>query len=354
MTGQAKSARRLFQVFLVGVFLLVAGAIYFVFRPADIRPPVEPPRGRNVFTSLSADATNASDSLSGLTWDDIALSIEGMSRDKVFREKLLSSTAQMTHAPAIYLRSLLLMAAGDNRQALEGFLRIPLPEIPPAYLYAPFRLHRALKPGLLNPFGAPLKKAVADNLVHPLIRARVWALDGYLLEALREYLKTDPAEWADLDLRVFRTLRLHAGLANDTAAMLQAALRGRRIRDAQRTEVVGMLKSSRDTVALGEMKAQFLRLMSSSDAVGAAVRAGALRQLALRQKFMLKKYRELLDEYRGMSAIQLPDETVLLLTLSAAQTKDAPDWSLWAEELLRRYPTPEVKTWLNKLAPACR
>lgn len=353
MTDQEKRTASLFP--FLGILVLLGLSIaYLAWVPRETRTNPEPPRGRNIFLSVSPEATNASESLATLAWEDIAPSIEGMSRDMVFRGKLLAATAQVRGAPALYLRALLLLASDDPRQALDTFLAIPPAEIPPLHLYAPFRLHAALNPGVPNPYQAPLNQAIADNRVQPLIKARVWAVEGRLQDSLREYLKTDPAEWADLDLRAFRTMRLHAGLSNDTAAMLQAALRGGRVRDAQRTELVAMLNAPRDKGVLDELKAQFLRRMNSSQAVRDAVRAGALRQIALRKTFVLKKYRELLDEYRDMPPIQLPDESILLLTLSAAQEKDASAWPVWSGELLRRFPTPEVKKWLNQLIPPLR
>jgi len=49
--------------------------------------------------------------------------------------------------------------------------------------------------------------------------------EGRFGEALTAYLKSDPAEWADVDVRALRAVRLHAGFAGQTAALIQAALR---------------------------------------------------------------------------------------------------------------------------------
>jgi len=68
-----------------------------------------------------------------------------------------------------------------------------------------------------------MDQAVAEQRVPPVVQARVLWNQGLMQEALRVYLKSDPASWASQDILAFRSLRFHAGLANNTAAMLQAA-----------------------------------------------------------------------------------------------------------------------------------
>jgi len=116
---------------------------------------------------------------------------------------------------------------------------------------------------------------------------------------------------------------------------------------------VAILKAPQDQASLDQLKAQLLQQINSNPDVRRAAITGAVQQLSVRQKFVGRKYRELLDGCSAQNAIELPDETVLMLTLSAARLRDAAAFDRWSQELKRRYPTAEMEKWLKELrAPA--
>ena len=181
--------------------------------------------GRNVLIIDFAGGTADLNLLESISWKDVVPTAEGISSDKAFTRKAIETTAPLLHPPALYLRGLLQLAAEDPQSARATFELIPPDQIPAALLYAPYGLHNALDPRTPNPFLAAMLRAVELAQVKPLIQARVLATDGRMEPALKSYLRTDPADWTTQDAAHLRALRFQAGLANDTAVMLQAALK---------------------------------------------------------------------------------------------------------------------------------
>lgn len=349
MRAKSKRAKRFHWTILCWLSLVTAGVGFLFFHNRHSGKPPELSGGRNIFANWPTGQGSAEHLLSTLSWNDVFSTAEGVGSDKSFREEITGIKVKVNHPPALYLRALLLMAGNDPQSALKTFLLIPPHEIPPTHLYPPYRLHNVIRPSQPNPFLGAVNQAVAENMVQPLVRARVFATEGRLPESLKEYLKTDPADWADLDIRALRSLRMHAGLANNSAAMLLAALKGGRVPVHLRPQVVEILNAPRDKATLEDLKKQFLQQIDSDPAIRQAAITSAVQQVSLRQKFVGRRYRELLDEKHNEAPMSLPDETVLILTLSAAQLRDAPAFDCWSKELQRRYPTPEIQKWLSQL-----
>lgn len=352
MSAIAKPERRvrIRWAFLLGLLILVGGPILFLLLPRR-HPPPSPAlsQGRNLLATGVAGRRMDEALLNKLAWADVVPTAEGLGTDKGWCEEVVALAGRMRHPPVLYLRGLLLLATNELASALATFLLIPVAEIPATHLYAPFRLHYELRPAEPNPFQAAISRAVAQNQVPPLIQARVLAGDGRLREALKAYLKTDPAEWASLDVRVLRGLRLHAALGGDTAAMLQAGLSGGRVRRDLRPQIVEVVNAPLDQATMEDLKNRMLRQIDGDPALRRAALTGAVQQLTVRQQFVGRKYRELLDQQGARPALDQPDETVLMLTLAAARLQDAAAFERWSQELKRRYPTSEIEQWLNQL-----
>ncbi len=305
--------------------------------------------GRNILISDVAGGNVDLHLLEAISWNDVVPTAEGVSSDKAFSRKIIEATTAARHSSTRYLRGMLLLAAKDPKSAQEAFEEIPPGDIPAALVYAPYRLHNEIRPGQANPFLPAMTHAVEQGEVPPLIQARVWAVEGQTEKTLKAYLQTDPAEWTTQDVAHFRVLRFQAGLANDTAVILQAALKAGRVRQNLRGELVGILSAPRDAKALEEIKAQLVRQIETDPNTRAAAITSAKQQLSIRQQFLEKKYRELLDQHRDRPAVDLPDETVLMLVLSAAQLREVAALNLWSQEMKRRYPTPDVEKWIREL-----
>lgn len=309
--------------------------------------------GRNVLVADVASGKPELKLLENLAWRDVIPTVEGVSGQKNLAPEVMATTAALKNPTALYLRAMLQLAANDPRGASATFGKISPSEIPEALLYAPYRVFRS-ESGQPNPFRERMKAAVAQGAVTSLVQARVHAAEAEFDLALKAYMSSDPAEWTRFDVVQFRALRMQSPLANDTAAMLQAALKAGRVPQKLRPELLAVLETPYDKAALEQMKAQLLAAMHSTPDLRNAAIAGAEQQLAARQKFAQKKYREMLAEYRERAPESLPDETVLMLVLGSAQEKDSAAFSPWSQELTRRYPTPEVQKWIKQIRPAPR
>lgn len=335
--------------FSTPVALLVGAAFFLLGCDRGHESGRQAPTGRNILISDVAGGKVDLQLIDSISWKDVVSTAEGVSSDKAFSRKIIEATKTARRPATLYLRGMLLLAVNDAKAAQATFAAIPPAEIPVALLYAPYRLHNGIRPDQSNPFLPAMTRTVEQGQVQPLIQARVWAVEGQTEKALKAYLQTDPAEWTTQDVAHLRVVRFQAGLANDTAVMLQAALKAGRVRQNLRGELIGILNAPRDKAALEEMKAQLVHQIQTDPNTRAAAIASANQQLLIRKQFLEKKYRELLDQHRHRPAVDLPDETVLMLVLSAAQLHEAAALELWAQEMKRRYPTPEVEKWIREL-----
>jgi hypothetical protein len=291
--------------------------------------------------------------LDGLSWPDLAPTAEGTCSDPAHLEGALRATVTSSNAPARYLRGMLLLSKGDGFGALHAFQSVPVAGVPVHCLYAPYRLHGELHPDRPNPFRAPLVRAATEGRLPPLIEARVLAREANVAQSLQAYLRSDPSQWAAHDLELFPLLVQHAGFGPEAQRMLRAALRAGRVKPELRgkMEALATAAPAADVTAFkGD-----LRRWLQGDAQGREL-AGrvAIQQLEIRRRFLRKEYAELLRGHAHVTPASQPDETVLLLTLSAATQGDTPALDRWSQELKRRHPQPEVEQWLGSLKPAAR
>jgi hypothetical protein len=340
-------------------WLPLAGALVLaVWLVVELRPragenplATQPNVGRNVllgtdprFDSLAA--------LAGMTWRDVASTLEGAGSDPSARDRIIAETAAWTNAPAAYLRSLLLLAKGDFAAAAAGLALIPVGEIPPEYLYAPYRMYDASGRKEPNPFRAAMVQAVAAGQTSAVVAARVSGREGDLPGALRAYLRSDPAQWTPLDAEILGSVRWHAGLAGETIAMLKAALRSGRVPAALRKPLVALVSREGERADAERVRARVSTILRTDSPERALVVAAVSRQVELRNRFLQRDYKGLIGAYRPAAEISLPDETLLLLVLSAAHENSAVEFARWSRELRRRFPEPSTAAWLHSLSSA--
>lgn len=316
---------------------------------ASSTPQLGPPGADVIAAADGRDALGAA--LSRLGWDDVAATVAGTSARAGLRREVLEATNGETRPEVLYLRGLLLLAESRPEESLAAFAAIPTDRIPPAHLYAPYRLHESLRPGQPNPYRAPLVAARRSGTLPPLIAARVAAVEGDLRAALQGYVASDPAQWAQHDVVVFRALRLHAGLSPDAGALLAAALRAGRVPERLRPDL-GRLLAPGGGQSLPELRAGLKKLLEESPGARQLAVAAVAAQLRARQLFLSRQYETLVREHRASEPTSLPDGTLVLLVLSANQVGDATLTQLWSQELRRRHPEPEVAAWLGGLRAA--
>lgn len=307
-------------------------------KPADADQT--PPGKSVVFDSASEGIDPAA--LESMRWEDVAPSAEKCASEKL-TGKTLEAAAKLSSPPIVYFRGLLKFGAGDASGAQSEWSAIDLAQIPPDYLYLPWRV-AAATPGAPNRYDAPLMDAVGRKEAGPLVRARVHSFRGEWRDALDAYLLSDPANWSPFELRTFGAMRLQAPHSRDAAVVIAGALKGGRVPPALRAEFARLVKEapSPDSTALAE------KLRENPELAKAAV-AGAAKILATRQAFASNRFQDVVDRARETDPMQATDETALLVFLSAAKLKDGAVADLWSAELLRRHPGEENRKWIQAI-----
>jgi hypothetical protein len=241
------------------------------------------------------------------------------------------------------------MSRGAFEEALSCFQAITLESIPDAYLYAPFRLHGALRSGVENPYRSRLRAAADLGTLSPLVEARFEAREGRLRQALRAYMRTDPGRWVWRDVEALRTITFHGGLTREARMVLGAALRAGRLPERLQL-IVRRLAALSSPAAIGQVgRASLARVLKDGTGARAAVVTGLRRLEANRRLFLQGSYKTLLAEAPPGGPLTATDETVVLLTLAAARTNDQGALQRWSQELRRRRPERRVERWLQRI-----
>jgi hypothetical protein len=287
--------------------------------------------------------------LSGLRWEDVGPTAAGTGARAGLRREVVDALASDPRAEAYYLRGLLQLAEQRPEYALAAFDAIPVDRMPALHLYAPFRLHAALRPGRPNRYWAPLVAARRDGRLPPLVAARVAVAEGDLKAAVASYVSSDPAQWARHDLDAFRALLLHAGLSPDTRTMLVAAMRAGRVPDRLRQDLERLLSTAGQSAPADEVKARLRRLLADNPAAREVAVAAATEQLRVRRLFLERQYVTLVREHRASDPTNLTDAALVILMLSASRVGETDMSDLWAQELRRRYPAPDVVRWIAEV-----
>lgn len=341
--------RILWRSAAVSALILCAGTAAWRLDAArkEAGPGASNSTGRNLLKPLPDEGT-LTPLLDRLGWDDIAPTAAGTEARASLRRETLAATATSSRAEILYLRALLLMAEGQPEVALATFGGIPLDRIPPAYLYAPYRLHGDLRRGQPNPYFNRLVEARRAASLPPLIAARVAAAEGDLRAALQGYVASDPSQWAQHDLVAFRAMRLHGGFAPDTATLLGAAVRGGRVPTRLQPEIMRILSTDRGATLTDLRSTLRARLEESPDLRRIAASAIG-EQIRIRRLFLSHQYALLVEEHRARDFASIADGTLVLLVISASRVGDAVLVDRFAQEIRRRYPEPEVIAWLGGL-----
>lgn len=292
--------------------------------------------------------------LESLRWTEIVPTAEGSCAEPRRARAVLVATAGTTNPPTVFLRGLLSLSLGDPQAAMRAFQAVPAGIIPTTCLYAPYRLQSELHPGQTNLFREPLLRAAARGDLPALLTARVMAREGSVQAALEGYLRSDPSAWAAYDLDLFPLLLRHSGLELETRAMLRAAVRGGRVKEELRARLEALDAGQSYAKSAAALQPGIGKLLQGDPESTEIAGRVAIHQIEIRRKFIEKRYGQLLREHADADAARQPDETVLLLTLSAAQQADSLALDRWSQEIKRRYPQPEVEQWIRNLRLATR
>jgi hypothetical protein len=215
-------------------------------------------------------------------------------------------------------------------------------------------LQQTLHPKDPNPYLAALRKSVSENKLPPLVEARVQALDGNLREALRSYLRTDPASWARYDLESLQRIGTHQGLAPDLRRLIAGALASGRVEPALLEPLQTLARRGAVPPDANELKAQLRREIETETPAGQIAVESAKKLIEDRNLFVGREYAELIEAHREAEPIELSTETVLLLFLSSVELKEQVEMDRWGQELKRRHGDAEVRDWVNETTRSAR
>jgi hypothetical protein len=294
-----------------------------------------------------------SEDLESLSWSNLARATRDLGNGPVARESVTLRTEPFENAPTRYLQALFLLAENNPDAALTAFDTIEMEQIPPLYLYAPYRLHGARRAVSPNPYLPSLEEAIRQGEVPALIRARVEAREGRLEEALLSYTRSNPSTWVRHDLSTLSAIHRHAGLRPDADLLIQGALRAGRVPENIRPSLLSIVKGNASDKESETQRIETLRRrMESNPNLREFATTATLRQLSARKQFMEKRYDELLELHGLADPKSVTDETALLLLLSAARAPDSRALDRWSQEIRRRFPSTEVKDWIESLRTA--
>lgn len=294
------------------------------------------------------------DDISSLRWEEVSQMASALPNDPSELERITRLAVGSKASPAIYLGALILFSQKKAEQALITWETLDPSIVPPTFLYAPYRLHQTLRPSDPNPYLPALRKAVSEGKVSALISARIQVRDGELAAALKNYLKTDPADWASYDLVTLQSIGNHEGLAADLSKMVAGALASGRVKSRLAPTLQRIARQPGTQPDLEAFKRNLQRAIDEKTPEGEAVIESAKRMLRDRKLFLSRHYKALLKLHLEDEPIELPTETALLLFLAAVDLKEQIEVDRWGQELKRRHNDPEVRDWVNEMTAAAR
>jgi hypothetical protein len=288
------------------------------------------------------------DQLRSMRWKDISPTVESCSRSGLSMETLKVSEP-LTESPVIYLRGLIHVSLGNVDAARQEWARLDPAQIPADHLYPVWRLaasspidSNGIAPN--NPYEPYLVKAVEENLVGALVKARFYAAKTEWRKSLDAYLLTNPETWTPHDVQVFQTMKLQAGYSRDVKVILAGALNGGRVKESLQSDLARIIKVEPvlDREAIGAA-------LKSNPALAKAAVEGASRSLAFRQAFASNQFQKVIELAAPIDPVNATDEMVLLSFLSSAQTRNEQEMDRWSKELFRRNPTDKNSSWIKKI-----
>ena len=286
--------------------------------------------------------------VSELSWDDVDGFMGNPDLRTLNADQISMLDAPAASAPGRYVLAFFNMLHGRPLRAVEVFGSIPVDEIPRRFLYAPYRLERAVRPLDSNRYLAAIRDAIAEDAVAPLIKARVLSVEGEPQAALAAYLRTDPAEWVRFDAECLRKVNQHAGLQRDIRMLIAGALRSGRVKRPVDKELRAIAVASESVKRVAAFKKQLRRLLQDENPAGNVAMASAAKMLEARQQFLERDYDGLLATHRDSNVTAVTTETALLVFLSATARQDESEIERWGQELRRRFPDREVERWLGQ------
>jgi len=330
-------------VFAVSVITVWAWQEFRGTQPPASPSASTPPTPAHLYFKLG----NEKSAIDKLTWDDIPGAVSYLSERNRQADQFLEDAKDSQNAKAAYLRGLLLLGRNQPAEAAASFRGIAAGTLPSPLLYAPWRLMDELQPQAGNPFRSAMLQAADEGAVAPLIAARVFSAQGRPDKAIESYLKTDPGAWTPHDIGCFRFLLADEASRNEAGAVLLAALKGGKLPAGPRELAARLLLAEQANQADPPKLKEFIK--NNPEAATAAGRL--IRSLTEDRKlFVEQKFSELLEKRRADRPEALIDESILLLTIASAGVSDTEAFGKWSRELQRRFPQPEVESWIQSLA----
>ena len=248
-----------------------------------------------------------------------------------------------------YVKALRAMAANDVSKASDLFLTIPPGELPPGFLYPPYRAVSAAKPERENPFREPLLTLAENGKLPSLWEARLLRDEGRFLDALTAYWRSAPAEWTMHDVDCLVQIATLQGAKPDVHSLVRKALATKQltppVEKAIHSELSEKYKPMSST-AMEERLEIIQQEMDGQTASGKAIVESIKKSLNLRASFLQKDYKGVMAQTRDKDPIRQSDETLMITFLSASQLLEVKEATRWGQEIMRRNNGNETKTWV--------
>jgi hypothetical protein len=266
------------------------------------------------------------------------------------------SNMVITATQRTYLKALGALQEGNLEKSADLFRSISPNNIPPAFLYPPYRLLKEYQPDSHNSYREGLLELTKNDLLPYLWAARVMTDEGRFMEALVFYWKTAPEDWTRHDTRCFRDIAQLQGTKPDVINLALKATSFSQIKDSVRTELNVLLESSQ---ALSEKALQSLQdtlnaEVESGSATGLRIIASAKQALDLRKLYLSREYQTIVNQFKKKDPIYQSDETLMLVFTSAAQLKNIKSSLRWGREIQRRSKESETKKWVQTIINEAR
>jgi hypothetical protein len=302
-------------------------------RKAPVETADEPAAGHALMTK----------SLDSVTWSNLRKSASTTATPDILRATAQAAAAS-TDPATQYLAAMLHVRLGQANEARNIFLRLDPGAVPVQHLYLPYRICQE-PDASVNPYAARMRVAAEIDALPPLEAARFHAHQGQLSEALRSYLRTDPASWSPHDADALKRIKLIPGLRPDAERIIEGALRSQRLPP----EVAASLLDRAPRKIVNEQKNAVRRAVASDKEATRLVVSVLERTLSIRRLFLKREYDKLVEQHGRRNPIAESDEAILLLFLAAVQIKRSDLAESWGHEIKRRTPTEEVEEWVDRL-----
>jgi hypothetical protein len=252
----------------------------------------------------------------------------------------------------IYLQALQEFTSGNIKKARDLFGQLTPEELPPGFLYAPYRAYKIADPAESNPFKTPLLELANKKQLPSIWVARLKCDEGNFFESLTVYWRTNPKDWTLHDIDCLVQISSLQGTGPDLLSLARKSISSGLLDENVQLalsesilETETQYNAKVDQSLVGKLQTEINR----NSAIGKAVEASIQQALNLRSLFINKEYQKILELTENKDPIRQSNETLLMIFLAASQQGDLQQCAKWSQEIKRRNKDQETEKWVEKI-----